>query len=59
LVNINGMGSYNKILLVNSGCFQSQTDFMKSLGIQPTPGILSLIDLDTLNGTQLDLKSSV
>ena len=58
-IHINGMGSYNKILLVNSGCFQSQTDFMKSLGIQPTPGILSLIDLDTLNGTQLDLKSSV
>ena len=58
-IHINGMGSYNKILLVNSGCFQNQTDFMKSLGIQPTPGILSLIDLDTLNGTQLDLKGSV
>ena len=58
-MHINDMGSYNKILLVNSGCFQSQTDFMKSLGIQPTPGILSIVDLDTLKGTQLDLKSSV
>jgi len=58
-IHINGMGSYNKIMLVNSGCFQSQTDFMKSLGIHPTPGILSIIDLDTLKGTQLDLKSSV
>ncbi|MBY8984034.1 MAG: metallophosphoesterase [Candidatus Lokiarchaeota archaeon] len=58
-MHINDMGSYNKILLVNSGCFQSQTDFMKSLGIHPTPGILSIIDLDTLKGTQLDLKSSV
>ncbi len=58
-IHINDMGSYNKIMLVNSGCFQSQTDFMKSLGIHPTPGILSIIDLDTLKGTQLDLKSSV
>jgi DNA polymerase II small subunit len=58
-IHINDMGSYNKILLVNSGCFQSQTDFMKSLGIHPTPGILSIIDLDTLKGTQLDLKISV
>ncbi|MHA2183165.1 MAG: DNA-directed DNA polymerase II small subunit, partial [Promethearchaeota archaeon] len=56
-IHINDMASYNKILLVNSGCFQSQTDFMKSLGIHPTPGILSIIDLDTLKGTQLDLKS--
>lgn len=58
-IHINGMGSYNRILLVNSGCFQSQTDFMKSLGIHPTPGVLSIVDLDTLKGTQLDLKSSV
>jgi len=58
-IHINDMGSYNKIVLVNSGCFQGQTDFMKSLGIHPTPGILSIIDLDTLKGTQLDLKSNV
>ncbi|MFX1364641.1 MAG: metallophosphoesterase [Promethearchaeota archaeon] len=58
-VHINGMGSYCNIVLVNSGCFQSQTEFMNSLGIKPTPGILSIIDLDTLKGTQLDLKSSV
>ena len=58
-IHINGMGSYSNIILTNSGCFQSQTEFMKSLGIKPTPGILSIIDLDTMKGTQLDLKSSV
>ncbi|MFW9876242.1 MAG: metallophosphoesterase [Candidatus Thorarchaeota archaeon] len=58
-VHINDMGSYNNILLVNSGCFQSQTDFMNSLGIHPSPGILSIIDLDSLKGTQLDLKVSL
>jgi len=58
-IHINEMDYYNHIALVNSGCFQSQTDFMNSLGIQPTPGILSIIDLVTLKGTQLDLKTSV
>ncbi len=58
-IHINGIGYYNNIALVNSGCFQSQTEFMNSLGIHPTPGILSIIDLNTLKGTQLDLKISI
>ncbi|MFW9941613.1 MAG: metallophosphoesterase [Candidatus Thorarchaeota archaeon] len=58
-IHINDMGTYNNIILANSGCFQSQTDFMNSLGIHPTPGILSIIDLDSLKGTQLDLKISL
>ncbi len=58
-IHINGMGYYNNVRLVNSGCFQGQTDFMNSLGIHPTPGILSIIDLDTLKGIQLDLKNNV
>jgi DNA polymerase II small subunit len=57
-IHINDMGVYNNVILVNSGCFQSQTDFMNSLGIHPTPGIVSIIDLDTLKGTQLDLKNN-
>ncbi len=58
-IHINGMDYYNNIALVNSGCFQSQTDFMNSLGIHPTPGILSIIELDTLKGMQLDLKTNI
>ena len=58
-IHINGMDYYNNIVLVNSGCFQSQTDFMNSLGIHPTPGILSIIELDTLKGMQLDLKNNI
>ncbi|MCP4763018.1 MAG: DNA-directed DNA polymerase II small subunit [archaeon] len=37
-VHINGMATYHNVLNINSGCFQSQTSFMKSLGIIPTPG---------------------
>jgi len=58
-IHINGMDYYNNIALVNSGCFQTQTDFMNSLGIHPTPGILSIIELDTLKGIQLDLKNNI
>jgi DNA polymerase II small subunit len=56
-IHINGMDSYRNVILVNSGCFQSQTDFMKSFGIKPTPGIISFIELDTLRGSLLDLKN--
>ncbi|MFX1280163.1 MAG: metallophosphoesterase [Promethearchaeota archaeon] len=58
-IHINDMDTYNNVILVNSGCFQSQTEFMNSLGIHPTPGIISIVDLDTLRGTQLDLKSKI
>ncbi len=42
-LHINGLGQYRNVLLVNSGCFQDQTKFMKSLGIKPTPGIVPII----------------
>ena len=51
-VHINGTGKYNHVTLVNSGCFQAQTDFMNSFGIHPTPGIVSMIELDTLKIVQ-------
>ena len=56
-IHINDFGTYRGVKLVNSGCFQSQTDFMRSFGIEPTPGILPIIELDTLNYCELDLKS--
>ncbi|MFX1256426.1 MAG: DNA-directed DNA polymerase II small subunit [Promethearchaeota archaeon] len=55
-IHINGMGQYRNVSLVNSGCFQSQTEFMNSIGIHPTPGIVSLIELDSHKGLELDLK---
>lgn len=57
-IHINGSGKYNNITLINSGCFQAQTDFMKSFGIDPTPGIVPIIELDTLKAFELDLKSN-
>ena len=57
-VHINGFEKYKGVSLVNSGCFQSQTDFMKSFGIIPTPGIVPIIELDTYNCLELDLKTT-
>ena len=56
-VHIFGMGEYNHVPLVNSGCFQSQTDFMKSFGISPTPGVVPIINLDTLEPNPIDFKN--
>jgi len=57
-MHINGSGKYNNVTMINSGCFQAQTDFMKSFGIDPTPGIVPIIELDTLKAFELDLKSN-
>jgi len=56
-VHINGLGYHRNVTLINSGCFQAQTDFMKSFGIKPTPGIVPIIELDTLKPFELDLKT--
>ncbi len=55
-IHINGIGRYRNVSLINSGCFQAQTDFMRSFGISPTPGITPIIELDTLNVLPLDFK---
>ncbi len=56
-IHINGFGNYRNILLVNSGCFQSTTPFMKSFGITPTPGRISVVELDKLKITEVNLNS--
>ena len=55
-IHINGIGKYRNVTLVNSGCFQAQTDFMKSFGIIPTPGVVPVIELDSLDFLSLDFK---
>ncbi len=56
-VHINGFDRYRHVSLVNSGCFQAQTDFMRSFGIIPTPGIVPIIELDNLRFYPLDIKT--
>jgi DNA polymerase II small subunit len=46
-----GWGKYHNVLAVNSGCWQAQTDFQKSVNIDPDVGHAPILDLDTLDMT--------
>ncbi len=46
-----GFGKYHNVLAINSGCWQSQTDFQKSVNISPDAGYAPIVDLDTLDVT--------
>jgi len=46
-----GYGKYHNVLAVNSGCWQAQTAFQKSVNIEPDVGFAPIVDLDTLDLT--------
>jgi len=46
-----GCSNYRGVLLVNSGGWIDQTDYMRRLGIIPTPGKVPVVDLQTLEPT--------
>jgi DNA polymerase II small subunit len=46
-----GYGKYHNVLAVNSGCWQAQTAFQKSVNIDPDAGFAPVVDLDTLDLT--------
>jgi DNA polymerase II small subunit len=47
-VHIIDVGRYRNTLVINSGAWQSQTRYQQTMGIMPTPGIVILINLSTL-----------
>jgi DNA polymerase II small subunit len=48
---------YRGVLLLNSGTFQEETDFQRSLGIKPTPGIFTVVNLRTLEPKLFNFKN--
>jgi DNA polymerase II small subunit len=46
-----GWGKYHNVLAVNSGCWQAQTAFQKSVNIDPDVAHAPILDLDTLDMT--------
>jgi len=52
-IHINGVKKYRGTTIVNSGTWQNQTDYQKRMGLEPTPGRLPVIDLQTLEVTQI------
>jgi DNA polymerase II small subunit len=51
-----GWGKYHNVLAINSGCWQEQTDFQKSVNIDPDHAYAPILDLDTLDLTVRDFN---
>ncbi|MFX1483333.1 MAG: metallophosphoesterase [Promethearchaeota archaeon] len=43
----NAVDNYRGVQIINSGTFQSQTEFMRKQGVVPTPGIVTFMNLQT------------
>ena len=46
-----GVGKYNGVSIVNSGCWQAQTDFQRRNNLMPDPAIAPILNLQTLDIT--------
>jgi len=49
--------NYRGILIVNSGAWQEQTEYQKEMGHIPNPGIVPIVDLQTLQVTPINFTS--
>lgn len=47
-IHVFGHENYRGTLIVNSGAWQTQTDYQQRLGLEPTPGLLPVVNLQTL-----------
>jgi len=52
-VHVMKHSTYRGILMVNSGAWQSQTEFQRKMGLEPTPGIVPVVNLQTLRVTTI------
>jgi len=50
-VHVLGCSNYRGVLIVNSGGWQEQTEYMKMLGLAPTPGKVPIVNLQTMELT--------
>ncbi len=55
-VHVVDLDMYKGILLLNSGCWQKQTPFQASVGINPTPGLAIIVNLKTFKVYYKDFK---
>ncbi len=53
-VHINDVGKYRGIAIVNSGTMQAQTEYQRQLNIVPTPGKVTLLNLQSFEPHLID-----
>lgn len=56
-VHLMKYSTYRGVLVVNSGTFQKQTEYQREMGHIPNPGIIPIINLNTLEVTPIDFTS--
>jgi DNA polymerase II small subunit len=57
-VHVLKCSTYRGTLLVNSGAWQKQTSFQRKMGLTPTPGIIPVVNLQTLQVTPVDFTTA-
>lgn len=57
-VHVLGYESYRGTLLINSGAWQKQTKFQEEMGLVPTPGIIPVVNLQTLEVTPINFSTA-
>jgi DNA polymerase II small subunit len=58
-IHVIGYCNYRGVLVVNSGGWQEQTDYMAKLGLVPTPGKVPVVNLQTLEVKVLDFNEEI
>ena len=57
-IHVQACDRYRGVLIVNSGAWQAQTEYMSKMGLVPTPGIIPVVNLQTLQVTTLNFTAS-
>ena len=47
-VHVQAHDRYRGVLVVNSGAWQDKTEYQGKMGLEPTPGIIPIVNLQTL-----------
>ncbi len=50
--------TYRGTLMVNSGAWQAQTEYQKNMGLVPTPGIVPIVNLQTMQVATINFTAS-
>jgi DNA polymerase II small subunit len=56
-IHVNGYETYRGTSIVNSGAWQSQTDYQKKMGLMPTPGRVPIVNLQNMHLSEFDFSS--
>jgi len=56
-VHVEKCDTYRGVLLVNSGAWQTQTQYQEKMRLNPTPGIAPIVNLQTMRVTSIDFTT--